>query len=267
MKMPFYETLRSILILIKNSRRNPFVGFFSTLIFGIPYLVLSGGRRTCHLRTRNGCTLYIRTQSSDLEVLLQHIAYLELYQNQITTLEPKCILDAGANIGISVFVFSQIFPDAKIIAIEPDPENFQLMERAVETFNSKRNITLVLGALYNRDQNDLGLNKNRGEEYSISVSRKKKGDIRAFRFETLIEEFGFSPDLIKLDIEGSEIDLLEDEDGFLEMIDNRDLLIELHGSKAYLKFFHLMESHDLKSLERIGEYWLFRADKINKSTN
>jgi len=36
---------------------------------------------------------------------------------------PKTILDAGANIGTASRFFSNQFPDAKIIAIEPDSEN------------------------------------------------------------------------------------------------------------------------------------------------
>jgi FkbM family methyltransferase len=45
------------------------------------------------------------------------------------------IIDCGANIGLSVIYLKQLFPDAKIIAFEPDGRNFDLLKRNVESFN------------------------------------------------------------------------------------------------------------------------------------
>ena len=40
---------------------------------------------------------------------------------------PETILDAGANAGYASVVLSQLFPKAKIIALEPDPANFEMV--------------------------------------------------------------------------------------------------------------------------------------------
>lgn len=44
----------------------------------------------------------------------------------------KVFLDIGANIGSQSLYVSSIVPDARIIAIEPQPENFSLLESNVE---------------------------------------------------------------------------------------------------------------------------------------
>src|SRR5687767_864934 len=40
--------------------------------------------------------------------------------------EPKTIIDAGANTGLSALYFADRFPNANIIALEPDKDNFEI---------------------------------------------------------------------------------------------------------------------------------------------
>lgn len=45
--------------------------------------------------------------------------------------EPQIIIDAGAHIGLATLYFKKMYPQAKVIAIEPHPQNFELLEKNI----------------------------------------------------------------------------------------------------------------------------------------
>ena len=47
---------------------------------------------------------------------------------------PRVIVDGGANIGLASIYFANRYPDAKIIAIEPEASNFSLLQRNVAAY-------------------------------------------------------------------------------------------------------------------------------------
>ncbi len=73
---------------------------------------------------------------------------------------PKVIVDAGANIGLASIYFANKYPDAKIIAIEPEQSNFKLLEMNVSPYP---NVIPVQAALWNKNEDinliDPGLGK------------------------------------------------------------------------------------------------------------
>jgi predicted O-methyltransferase YrrM len=42
------------------------------------------------------------------------------------------ILDCGANVGVSVLYFKRLYPDAEIIAFEPDEDVFAILKQNYE---------------------------------------------------------------------------------------------------------------------------------------
>src|SRR5688572_6336531 len=71
--------------------------------------------------------LWLRLKTSDLPTL-QKVWRDEEYRFDG---DPKFIVDAGANIGIASIYFATKFPNARVIAIEPEPENFTLLEKNI----------------------------------------------------------------------------------------------------------------------------------------
>jgi hypothetical protein len=68
---------------------------------------------------------YIRNETSDVYVYKGVIEKKEYGFS--TESSPHIIIDAGANIGLSSIYFANRFPEAKIIAIEPEESNFRLL--------------------------------------------------------------------------------------------------------------------------------------------
>ena len=68
----------------------------------------------------------LRKETSDLRTFYQVFVNNE-YDIKVP-FDPKIIIDGGANIGLFSILISNRFPQSKIIAIEPDSENFKLLE-------------------------------------------------------------------------------------------------------------------------------------------
>ena len=73
----------------------------------------------------------IRRRTSDTWVVEQIFA-CQQYAG-ILPFAPKTIIDAGANIGAASCWLSREFPEANIVALEPDPENYELLVRNTRT--------------------------------------------------------------------------------------------------------------------------------------
>jgi FkbM family methyltransferase len=165
--------------------------------------------------------------------------------------ERPLIIDCGANIGASSMYFSMLYPDARVVAIEPALDNFELLCENVVSFRSVRSLntaiasecgTLLLsdpgcGAWGYRTGAELPPGRFMGEVDAISVA------------QVLHEESGTFPFILKVDIEGAEVDLFS---RHLEAISRFPVvIIELHDwmlpgeatSKNFLHW-HVSEQRD-----------------------
>jgi hypothetical protein len=79
-------------------------------------------RETVRLIAINGVKVYVRTSTPDLSVAISSL--YEKEYDHILCSNPKTIVDAGANIGTSSIFFAKKYPNARVIAIEPEESNF-----------------------------------------------------------------------------------------------------------------------------------------------
>jgi FkbM family methyltransferase len=142
---------------------------------------------------------------------------------------PSVIVDAGANIGMATLYFASTFPEAKIIAIEPEPSNFALLQMNCE---SLENVSLIQGALW-PTTGTLAIEDESVEKWGIKVTDASRlpdsaSSVRAVTIPEILERFALTEiDLLKLDIEGSERDLfLEHSQEWLGRVGM--IAIELH---------------------------------------
>lgn len=118
------------------------------------------------------------------------------------------IVDAGANIGVSPIWFLAKHPGAKIHCFEPEETNFRLL---TENLGATEGVHLVRAALANEvGEVELHLSDH-GAMHSIVDEEAGPSTQRVplMRLDGYLEEHGVkSVDLLKLDVEGSELDLL-----------------------------------------------------------
>lgn len=121
---------------------------------------------------------------------------------------PKVIVDAGAHIGLfSVFLKSK-FPEARIISVEPDPENYGLLEKNLSNYPD---IKPIPAGLWREDTRLRISDKyNTGKWGMVTEEAPNHGAIKGLSMNTLMDENELeSIDLLKIDIEGSEWELFD----------------------------------------------------------
>jgi len=142
-------------------------------------------------------------------------------------INPKLIIDAGAYTGLSALYYSSKYPSAKIICIEPETSNFEILENNTKDLP---NITRVKAALWHKNAflkiKDMGTGK---WGFMVEeVSESENFDIKAITIEEILKKSGYNTiDILKLDIEGSEKQLFsKNYQTWLEKVNI--IVLELH---------------------------------------
>jgi len=178
----------------------------------------------------NNNTIYFgerKIQYIDLHAFksMWQLQFLRNYNDFYTTNSTPLILDCGSNIGISVLRYKELYPEAKIIAFEPDPKIFQVLENNIR-LNKLRNIEAFCVAVWS-------------ETGSVSFHSTVNNDSQAGRIEIsptigsinvpavwLGDYLQSQVDFLKLDIEGAELSILESCRHLL--LNVRQMMIEVH---------------------------------------
>ena len=156
---------------------------------------------------------------------------------------PSVIIDVGANVGAAAIWFHVSFPYAKIIALEPSPSLFDLLEENTAGIasidacnvgfgNENRECDLYVGSA-NVAQNSL-------VEHSGTDGRKESVVIRKASEE--LDAMGVDHvSILKVDTEGCEIPILEDLTRWMDRI--AAVYVEYHSEEDRREIDRLMAEH------------------------
>ncbi|ACF14964.1 methyltransferase FkbM family [Chloroherpeton thalassium ATCC 35110] len=134
------------------------------------------------------------------------------------------IIDAGANIGLGVIFFKSIYPNAKIIAFEPDEKVFEILNYNIEAFGLQ-DVHLVKKGLW--DQETILKFYSEGADAGRIAIEEDKGDIIEIPVISLRPYLNQEVDLLKIDIEGAEYVVLKECEDLLKNVKN--IFIEYHS--------------------------------------
>lgn len=170
------------------------------------FLFMLAGIRRGRFRvplSRYGRSIVIRGVSSDRWVL-NSVLICEEYRG-MAEVEARTIVDAGANIGCATLWFKQQFPAARIVALEPDPENYSL---AVENTCGLPDVTVLPAGLWGFKTHLKVVNPD-AWKYALRVEECADGPISAESLVSILEMTGWEHiDILKMDIEGAEASVL-----------------------------------------------------------
>jgi len=183
---------------------------------------------------------YVRKYSRDLLVFMQFFTEKEYFIEYIKPLKIKFteefifIIDSGANIGCSAIYFHLLFPNAKIVCIEPEESNFKLLKKNIQINNALAEIIPLQMAVWN-EVTELELMQRDWSHDAFHVMKKPIPDqviskIGTTTFPQLMQEFGYGQiDLLKIDIEGAEQTIFKDDAHWQLFIPKtKRLIIEVH---------------------------------------
>ena len=185
------------------------------------YKHLPAGKIKIHLLF--GKTLFF-TDSIQLVNGLEEIFMEEMYRQELKT--NPYIIDCGANIGLSVIYMKRQYPNAEIIAFEPDEINFQLLAKNISSFGYA-DVSLRKEAVW-IENTRLQFSSKGTMTSKIEISvRPGNVEVKAIRLKDLLDR---EIDFLKIDIEGAEYKVLCDIADKLYLVKN--MFLEYHGSFA-----------------------------------
>jgi FkbM family methyltransferase len=152
--------------------------------------------------------VYLRIDTSDFCAYRDVLIFKsKSYDPGIPDFRPNTIVDAGAHIGMASILFALRYPKAKIIAIEPEPSNFAALIRNTAHYKT---ITPIQAALW-REDGEVTLGASQAHpKGAFQIVENGRQRVRSITMDTVMRETGIeSIDLLKVDIEGAEIEVFE----------------------------------------------------------
>jgi FkbM family methyltransferase len=175
--------------------------------------------------------------------------------------ENPFIIDAGSNIGIATLFLKKIYPAAKIICFEPDPNAFDVLQLNIQA-NHLQDVTLINAALSSHDglvdfygQIHVDHPDARGNSiidvWGGQRATVNRIQVQSVRLSSFLDDH---IDFLKLDIEGAEEEVLTELGVKLKFI--KQMCLEFHDAKI------MQETNNLDRVKALLEYHGFNYEII-----
>lgn len=206
--------------------------------------------------------IYSRYGTSDSSVFHQIFVHEE-YSKLGNIDHVNWIIDCGANVGYSSVYLLNKYPQATVIAIEPDPGNFELCSMNLAPYGKR---AYVINSAIWSSTVDLVIDrplKDNGE-WAIQVRPCQPGEIPALNaigIKSLFEDFNIDQvDILKVDIETAELEVFAH--NYQEWLNKvKYIAIELHGKECENVFFQALSSLKYNSWSA-GELTFCKIDQL-----
>lgn len=170
--------------------------------------------------------IYVRATHVDRELFASIFLEEQYGSAEVKSRNARFIIDAGANIGLASVYFARLFPQAKIVALEPSEENYQLLRRNVAPYP---NVICLQAALWH-EPGVVKIANPAAEAWAFQCQAATDG-VPALTVPLLMQRYGAaSIDILKVDIEGAEREVFAQSCDWLERV--RVLCVELHDRFA-----------------------------------
>jgi FkbM family methyltransferase len=232
------------------------------LFFPARLLWRLAGRRIFTASLPGGVKVAMRCRSTDAKVVRQvfrdreydfshyphYQAVVAAYDAMLAAGEVPVILDLGANIGASALWFAASFPAARIIAVEPDPDNAAMCRRNTAPVAAITTVEAAVGGM----AGEVSL-AHRDAAWGVRTQRDSSGGVKVRTVAELMAQAGAGARLLmaKIDIEGFESDVFGGDTSWLG--DVRAVLIEPHdwmlpGQRSSRNFQRALAAYDFEIL-------------------
>lgn len=181
------------------------------------------------------------------------------YQAMLARGEKPLIIDCGANIGLSVILFAHEFPEAQIIAVEPNDDNFAMLQENARHFGNR--ITPLKGGIWNAS-GKLSIRNPEAGAAGFQVEIADDGTIQAYTIDEICAMAGVTaPFLVKVDIEGAQKQLFSSNTAWVEnthliVIELEDWLLPWQGTSQ--PFFKTLTQYPYEYLMAGDTLFCFR---------
>ena len=143
-------------------------------------------------------------------------------------IRPSCIVDCGAHIGCTSLFFTLKYPQTRVIAVEPDAENFRMLSANLESFP---NVIPLNAAIWHRNSRVRIANPGTNPTglYVNEVAEVDSQGLPGLTIPQIMKKAGVDfIDILKIDVEGAEQRLFSSPDCHEWLSNVSVLIVELH---------------------------------------
>lgn len=152
---------------------------------------------------------------------LEEIFIDEVYKFE-TEKEVPIVYDCGSNVGTSIFYFKHLYPRARVVGFEADPNIFRYLENNV---GKLCNVEISNAAIWT-ENGKINFGCQGADGGSLVNSFDSNVQVDSVRLRDYLEKED-RVDFLKIDIEGAETDVLKDCENCLGKVEN--IFIEYHS--------------------------------------
>jgi FkbM family methyltransferase len=169
--------------------------------------------------------------------------------------EGENVVDVGAHIGLySLIAAKRVGSSGKVIAIEPDPENFKILKKNI-LLNQLTNVEPLECAVYSaKEKLKLFLPElDQGRTIFNTVMQDRAGmssnflEVEANTLDNILSEYSMHRvNYLKIDVEGAELEVLKGAVNTLSSNKDLTLLIEVHGDANYEPVLEIFDQYEFQ---------------------
>ena len=136
------------------------------------------------------------------------------------------VIECGAHHGAGTILLSRwVGDDGKVIVVEPVPDNLAILRRNIE-INELRNVIVIPKAAGNSSGRVIMSRKSNAAVTSRQPGAQSASGVECVTLDSIVQDLGVVPDLVKIDVEGFEYRVLEGSKSILSTVPA--LFVEVH---------------------------------------
>jgi FkbM family methyltransferase len=235
------------------------------------------------IENKKAYTIKLRDNTSDFFIFSQifirkdYKLFFDEVIKEIDLERQVNIIDAGANIGLATLYFYAYIPNSIIIMLEPEKNNFEILEYNIkQNIPDNQNIIPLKAALWYEDtQLEIG-NEFRDKSHCAftvsTVTGLTNNELltNAYSLSSIMKKYQLEGiDILKMDIEGAEKDIFKYKDEIDYFLPKcKFVAIEVHEEFIKEKeILDILESHNFSVQPHSGEYMIAKNTGLLTKNN
>lgn len=189
--------------------------------------------------------VWLRPGTSDVQVLFN--TFIGLHHPPPPGLRPSAVWDLGSNLGLTVAHFAEIWPEARIVGVEPQPYLAAAAANLIDFYGPRCRI--IEAAAWSSD-GSVPFHVDTGSEYGGHVDPDGGAySVPSMSLNTLLKETG-PVDYVKMDVEGAEEALLRENTEWAQHVST--IKVECHPGYTVAGCVRDLENLGFKALVDLG---------------
>ncbi len=222
----------------------------------------------------NGIIAIPRPNTDDYAMLFMPREEEQILNDHLQINENETFVDIGANVGYYTLRAATTYrgDNIRIVSIEADPENYKALccniahngfdnVIAINKAISSMKGTVTLYRRINASKRRVATSES---STSFDFGKESSLSIESDTLDNIVKEYNIHPNVIKMDIEGAEVDALKGSTDTLRH--SRKIIVEIHGTNLE-KVKAALQNHDfnIQVVNLSGQDYVI-GDKISKSS-